>query len=172
MNETGVTVSLLLDSMTAIGAVGAALAAGWAARQTMKAAEAQIYTELKYTYATDKMLASLKTLANWHNHYGEQFCNEYLIQLKGKKAEALNVDDARRYVKYYFLNLLDLHDLGLIRKKIFFDLCDVDGRNLLFNIVEPLEISLDPESKSKPKLDKLRRVFPPDIGPVKVLPNI
>lgn len=67
------------------------------------------------------------------------------IQKKGKFWESINgVDKARRAVKFYFINALDLYLEGKISQEVMRRICNKSGIHTFFNVVEPMEAYLNP----------------------------
>ncbi|MBN2688417.1 MAG: hypothetical protein JXR85_09625, partial [Deltaproteobacteria bacterium] len=50
-----------------------------------------------------------------------------------------DVQNARRQVKYYFFSAYDLYKRGFISPETMKIICDREGMDLLFDVVEPLE---------------------------------
>jgi len=70
---------------------------------------------------------------------------------------AHEVDQARRHVKFYFLKALRLYDAGFVTQRFLKEVAAVDGVNILYDIVEPLEYAINP-AYSKSKFDRLRKI--------------
>lgn len=68
------------------------------------------------------------------------------IQKKGRFWESIDgVDKARRAVKFYFINALDLYLEGKISQEVMRRICNKSGILTFFNVVEPMEAYLNPE---------------------------
>ena len=68
------------------------------------------------------------------------------LQIKGRFwSSHAGADEARRAVKFYFINALDLYLEGKISQKIMRRICNKSGITILFNVVEPMEAYLNPK---------------------------
>ena len=108
------------------------------------------------------MFIDLRNLRAWHDKYGSQFAVTWQQKLKNDK-EAQIVDRSRRRVTSFFSNIIDLHDTGLVPKRIERLLTDFAGFDMVYTVVEPLERALSPDY-DKPRFDKLRALRPPSDG--------
>ena len=136
-------INLLLTGVSALGALGAAIAAAASARATRRAAEAQLFSTHYAEYGTAEMLRALRVLRVWHSDMGNEFEIKWKKALDANEERAHEVDQARRYVKFYFMKVLRLHESGYVNKRFLKELTAVDGINILYEIVEPLEFALN-----------------------------
>jgi len=51
------------------------------------------------------------------------------------------LDEARRHVKYYFVDACELFELNLISQETCKRICSVEAKELLFDVCEPLEFA-------------------------------
>lgn len=147
----------MLTAVTALGAVVAAIGAWKSARATQKAAEGQLISAFLNEYGTPEMLRYLRQLRNWESKHGHEFEEKWRKALEAADNEALEVDQARRYVKSYFLKALRLYESRYVTKRFLKQVASVDGINIMYDIVEPLEYSLNPVYE-KERFDKLRNL--------------
>jgi hypothetical protein len=103
------------------------------------------------------MLHSLRILRNWKASAGSEFEIAWKKRLDGGDQEAYEVDRARRQVKFYFLRALRLYESGYVSERFLQEICAVDGINILYDIVEPLEFALNP-AFDKSKFDSLYKL--------------
>ena len=150
-------VTILLTAVSALGALGAALASWWSAKETRRAAEGQLLSSLYDDYGNPEMLQSLRILRSWKASTGSEFEIAWKKRLDGGDQEAHEVDRARRQVKFYFLRALRLYESGYVSKRFLQEVCAVDGINILYDIVEPLEFALNP-AFDKSKFDTLQKL--------------
>src|SRR5262245_59938256 len=146
-------------------AVAAAASAcfSWRSSQTAaNAAATALILKVRDRYASDEMFVVLRNLRAWHDKYGSQFAAMWQQKLQNDK-EAQIVDASRRRVTSFFSNIIDLHDTGLIPKRIEKLLTDFAGFDLLYTIVQPLERALSPDY-DQARFDKLRALRPPSDG--------
>ena len=140
----------LFTSLAALGALKSASA-------TKKAAHAQLFRSHFEVYASEKMKNALQELKEVRKHPNwQELIKKYPIgdstfikELNKKPISALvnteDNSDARRYVKYYFTSALRLRKLKFMDKKLFKNLGEVAGVDLLYDVVMPLEE--DPRAK-------------------------
>ena len=149
----------------AISAIAAACSACFSWRSSRTAADAAataLILKIRDRYASNEMFVDLRNLRAWQDKHGSQFAETWRQQLKNDN-EAQIVDASRRRVTSFFSNIIDLHDTGLIPKRIEKLLTDFAGFDLLYTIVEPLERAFSPDY-DKPRFDKLRALRPPSDG--------
>ena len=104
----------------ACSAIAAAVSACFSWRSSRTAANAALTTlilKFRDQYATNEMFIDLRNLRAWHDKYGSQFAVTWQQKLKNDK-EAQIVDRSRRRVTGFFSDIIDLHDAGLVPKRI------------------------------------------------------
>lgn len=153
----GQTITLVLAAVSALGAFGAAIGALLSARSTLSATEAQLFSRFMEEYSAPQMLTALRKLRNWEAKHGTKFEEEYRKGLEKGDPNAHEVDQARRHVKFYFLKALRLYEARLVKQRFLKEVAAVDGINILYDIVEPLEYALNP-AYNKSKFDQLRKI--------------
>jgi hypothetical protein len=148
------------SSRTAAAAATTAAAAATTAADT---AATTLILRFRDQYATREMFFDLRNLRAWHDEHGSKSAETWKEKLKQNDKKAQIVDDARRRVTNFFSNIIDLHDTGLVPKRIERLLTDFAGFDLLYSVVEPLERALSPDY-DKARFDKLRKLRPPGDG--------
>lgn len=151
------TTALILTVLSAIGAVGAALAAWRSAHQTRLASEGQLFSTIYAEYGLPEMLIALRLLRNWKAERGDEFEIKWKKALDAGDESAHEVDRARRHVKSYFMRALRLHEAGYVSKRFLREVCAVDGINILYDIVERLEYALNP-AYDRSTFESLRKI--------------
>ena len=152
--------------VTAVSAIAAAVSAcfSWRSSRTAAAAAAStLILKFRDQYATNVMLFDLRNIRAWQHKNGSGFAETWGEKLKQNDQEALIVDGSRRRVSSFFFSIIDLHDTGLVPKRIEKLLTDFDGFDLLYTVVEPLEQVNNPDY-DKGRFDKLRKLRPPQSG--------
>jgi hypothetical protein len=166
MDSTAIPWIMLASVGVAVcSAIAAAVSACFSWRSSRTAANAALTTlilKFRDQYATNEMFIDLRNLRAWHDKYGSQFAVTWQQKLKNDK-EAQIVDRSRRRVTSFFSNIIDLHDTGLVPKRIERLLTDFAGFDMVYTVVEPLERALSPDY-DKPRFDKLRALRPPSDG--------
>jgi hypothetical protein len=137
-------VNLILTAVSALGALGATIAAWRSARATSRVAEAQLFAAQYAEYGTPEMLRSLRMLRLWQSEMGDEFELKWKKALEAGDARAHDIDNARRQVKFYFMKAFRLYEAGYVSRRFLREFASVDGLNILYDIVEPLECALNP----------------------------
>jgi hypothetical protein len=130
-----------------------------ASRTAANAAESTLVLRFRDEYASDQMLADLRALRDWYDTHGSKFAKAWREKFEKGDNDALIVDKARRRVSNFFSTIIDLHDARLVPERIERLIIDLDGIELLYNVVEPLERELNP-NYHKEHFDKLRKLRP------------
>ena len=155
----------------ACSAIAAAVSACFSWRSSRTAANAALTTlilKFRDQYAATEMLIDLRNLCAWHDKHGSKFAETWRDKLKQKDEEAQIVDRSRRRVASFFMNIIDLHDTGLVPKRTEKLLTDFDGFDLLYSVVEPLERELG-RDYDKTRFEKLRQLRPSREGLTQLL---
>lgn len=150
-------ITLISAAVSAVGAMIAAVASWLSARATTRAAEAQLFSSQYSDYGQAEMLTALRVLRMWRADNGEEFAKKWKSGLDAHDSSSSDADIARRHVKFYFFRALRTYEAGFISKKFLKEIGNVDGINILFDIVEPLEAQLNAKY-DKASFDKLRRI--------------
>lgn len=151
------TIVSILTAVSAAGAAGAAIATWQSARATQKATEGELLSRFMEEYSDVKMLRALRRLNDWKHTQGENFEEKWRKAFEKGEPEAVEVDLARRHVSHYFQRALLLHESGYVSQRFVKAVGSVDGINVLYDIVEPLEYALNP-AYDKAIFDKLRKI--------------
>jgi hypothetical protein len=124
--------------------------AGFAAWATWRGAvlmqrtsEAQLFLSMRNDYRAPEMDEALKTLRHWADTRWPNFGEVFKVALADKKPEAYKVEAARRHVKGFFTNVLRLREMGYVSPE-FLKVAEVDGLDILLDIVRPLELARNP----------------------------
>jgi hypothetical protein len=145
-------------------AINAAATAADAAKMAADTAATSLILKFRDQYATNKMRIDLRNLRAWYDRHGSsKFAKTWQEKLEQNDKDALIVDASRRRVASFFSNIIDLHDTGLVPKRIEKLLTDFAGFDLLYIVVEPLERALSPDY-DKARFEKLRKLRPPGDG--------
>ena len=175
MDSTAIPWIMLASvGVAAISAIAAAISAYFSWRSSRAAANAattaadvaatNLILKFRDQYASNEMFVDLCNLRARYDKYGSQSPETWRQRLKDKDDnEAQIVDASRRRVTSFFSNIIDLHDTGLVPKRIEKLLTDFAGFDLLYTIVQPLERALSPDY-DKVRFDKLRALRPPSDG--------
>lgn len=180
MNSTAIPWIMLASvGVAACSAIAAAFSACFSSRSSRTAADAAataadaaattLILKFRDQYATREMLFDLRNLRAWHDKHGSKSPETWREKLRQNDEEALIVDAARRRVTNFFSNIIDLHDTGLVPKRIEKLLTDFSGFDLLYSVVEPLERAFSPDY-DKTRFDKLRELRPPGDGRTQYTP--
>jgi hypothetical protein len=176
-----ITALLILKSAKA--GEKSAQAANKSVRETKRAMQAQLYVRLMEYYASKEMFESLRLLRivgeskafkEWKKEGPDTFSGAFaeaeLSRIKeGIEEVEKDYRHYQRFVKYYFLRIYHLDEQGFLPKHLVKDLLSVDGINLFFEVVRPLEY-LENENFDSSNFDALYERAK-KLG-IKELPNI
>ena len=150
----------------------AAVAAAFAARATRRTTEAQIFSALMSEYASAEMGTALGQLRDAHRGWyrdpqGRQ--PEKLIEAWARRqvdvgAHGDLTDSARRLVAHFYWKATRIIDEGLVRGGLKEELRSLAGKDLMYDIVIPLETLLSQElgtvESTLNHIERFRAVFP------------
>jgi len=148
---------LILTAISAVGTLGAAIGSFLSAWSTRRTSEGTLFAIHYKEYGSPEMLRSLRVLRMWKFDQGDEFGPKWKKLLDAGNPKGQEVDAARRQVKFYFMEALRLYQAGYASRKFLQELASVDGINILYDIVEPLEYALNPRFDSS-KFDLLRKL--------------
>lgn len=133
------TVQAVASSIAAISAAIAAFAAWKSIESSKKTTEAQILLKLRTEFSTQKMHDALKLIGSFKREHGGKFVERFRA-LKGEENDEFNaLNNARRIVKGYFLNVCYLHQSGAINRESVLVLISKDSFDLILETLEPME---------------------------------
>ena len=149
-----------------VSVIVAAISAGlsWRASQTAaNLAATNLILKFRDQYASNEMFVDLRNLRAWYDRHGSsRFAKTWQQQLQQNDPDAEIVDRSRRRVTSFFSDIIDLHDAGLVPKRIEKLLTHFAGFDLLYTVVEPLENALNP-NYDRALFDRLRMLRPPRV---------
>ena len=162
------TMATITEVSTIVGGVGAAVAgiAAWfsacyarkAAKLTQKAAEGQLLLNILEGYRLEKMKESLRLLRSWQRkHASSEFEKQWKLCFDKGDEEAIQVDEARRYVTMYFWRVFRLFRAKYVSEEFVRNACHNDGIEVLFQVIEPLARELDSQY-DRTLFEELRRI--------------
>ncbi len=160
--------------ITAISTFFVAIAtfASWRSANASRATlQAQLLSEFMKEYSEAQMCKDLRALRNWRYKYGDKFAEEYINRAKKGEERALEIDFARRHVKFYFSRSLLIYNAKIMNKKTLKEIGAVDAINILYDIIEPLEKALNAKY-DKRKFIQLKKIIPPRIvDEIQIIPD-
>jgi hypothetical protein len=110
------------------------------------------------------MQIDLHNLGAWYDKYGSStFAKTWQEERQQGDKEALIVNASRRRVSHFFSSIADLYNANLVPEQLKKLLIDLDGLDVFYNVVEPLERELNPDYNRTP-FDTLRKLRPPRVG--------
>jgi hypothetical protein len=136
--------TLLIALFTALAAYGA-----WrSAKATKRTAEAQLFVRLYEEYTGTEMYVALGRLGAIHKQTRamDDDARERHFQslIQDSRRHEKDKELVRR-VKYYFQKAIRLKDSGFLSEELLKKLCDVDGIELLFEVVVPYMTADNPQ---------------------------
>jgi hypothetical protein len=136
---------LIATVATAVFAAVAAVAALCAARETRRAAEAQVLLNVLTDYAAHDMSDALRLLRDWYTKDTKGFAEKWKVDFDNRVPEAMEIDRARRRVTSYFQNLDQLHRQKVISPGTWGAAVDKSGLAVFLVVGQSLERRLSPE---------------------------
>ena len=155
----------MVDTIAVIVAALSALAAFWAAfeakrsaaatqdsaKATMDTAEAALIKSFFDDYFDQTMSDALRVLAGWKEQHDKAFASSWIQLLLSNDPEASQVDRARRKVKSYFEKAVHIYSAGVVRPSVFRQIVYVAALNVYYDVLDPLELALNPDRSSATK---------------------
>ena len=155
----------MVDSIAVIIAALAAVAAFWVAfeakrsaaatqastKATMDTAEAALMKAFFDDYFDQTMSDALRLLVQWKEQHDNAFASKWVQLFLSNDSEAEHVDRARRKVKGYFEKALHVFSAGVVRPNVFRQIISVAALNVYYDILDPLELALNPDRSSATK---------------------
>ena len=81
----------------------------------------------------------------WKSQNGEEFEVKWKRAFDEGDQKAQEVEDARRKVKFFFMRAVYLYEARYVSINFLKKIGSLDGVNILYEIVEPLEFALNPK---------------------------
>lgn len=117
--------------------------------------ESKTMNSFQHSYAKPKMARALRTLVDYRTANGDFFRIHRVASMNKNSRLVLpgvmapnhweeDVTDARRHIKFYFINALSLYVSGAISHTTFRRIVDKSAICVFFDIVEPIESMLNP----------------------------
>ena len=152
----------VIPLLGSIGAVGAAIAAWRAAKQTKNSMLAQILMAVTDSYSSEDMLEGMMILRKWKDDCGNDFAVQFGNKRKDDYANVERVDKARRRYSHFFNKIKMLDDSKIIGNRFIKRICTADQVLFLLEVVEPLEKEIEVEGNKtydKTIFDFFRELF-------------
>lgn len=171
MDQTAISWTAIGVGVAAASALASAVSALFSfcsSRTAADVAATSLVLRFREQYGSNRMLFDLRNLRAWHAKYPNEFAQAWAQKVEKKEKEALIIDGARRRVSSFCGAIIDLHDAGLLPRRIKALLTDFDGIDVFYYIVEPLERALGDAmqrssftSYDRGRFDRLRNLRPP-----------
>lgn len=109
-------------------------------RETRRAAQASLLSQILSEYASPEMTAAMRGLYRWKEDHPEDFAGRFADLYRNREPEADALDAHRRYAYRFFDKITRLRESGLIDPKLsdLVAFASVGGRFLL-DVLEPLQ---------------------------------
>jgi hypothetical protein len=169
---TADTMLVVATGVIAIATAGAAAGAFCAARATRRTSETQLFTQIMSEYASSEMGEALRHLrvqySRWANDPSnrpferlvEAWANTYATS--GSSGD--RTDSARRLVSHFFQKVTRIVEEGLVRGGLRQEFLSLSGKDLMYDIVIPLDRALAKHIKTEAGvedfIERFQRVFP------------
>ncbi len=167
-----VTVGDAVPIISAAALVAAAWAAVRSARDSQRAAQATLYTEIMSRYSSPEMAEALRYLANLQTIAEpslEKFAASWAQSIASGRPisdQVREIDHHRRRVAHLFWDASLLVNDGLITEGLRQELLDLSGRTIMRDVVLVLEVELHkaektPSPTAMHKVERFLSVFCP-----------
>lgn len=161
-------VAIIIAGLAALFVLLSAIFTWRSARNTRLAAEGSLFSGLMHRYDLEGMHEALKDIWNW----GEPYLKSGKLEEEAKKIigsrnidkNTSKINQARRRVSHYYLNVLQLKRLRYINKDVTGWIFKEIGADIL-DVIEPLEKALigdkngDNQSKINEEIKQLEKDF-------------
>ena len=136
-------IASIAAAVSAFAAMIAAFLSWQSHRKQLIIFESGIYIEYRKEYSSHLFANYLRFLVQFKDEKGDDFSRIFCDMAVSGDADIKPINDARRAVKFYFETASDLNRNEYISDKILIEICKVDGINIYFDIVIPLEIEIN-----------------------------
>jgi hypothetical protein len=133
------------SAVAAIAAAAAAVFTYMQARNTRQTLAAQLMLTFSERYSAPEMSNALRLLLQWQKENPSDFAEKWYLSFQNKDQYAIQLDDARRIISIYFIDIYLLHKHGQIRRHMAFNLLERFGLDV-YNICHPMYKKLYPEN--------------------------
>jgi hypothetical protein len=151
----------LISLIGSLGAVSAALAAWWSAKETQKTVLAQILMQITDAYSSPEMLSGMLNLRKWQQQYGSDFAKKFGEMRRSDYSKIEQIDKDRRRYSHHFHKIRLLLDSGVVSKSFVKKIVSPGQVDFLLGVIEPLEEALNPNSDHS-TFDTFRRIYQKD----------
>ncbi|ESQ76963.1 hypothetical protein AEYBE204_18990 [Asticcacaulis sp. YBE204] len=131
-----------LDGVNVFASVFAAISAFFlgliALRRQNNTTEADFYLQFTARYNTLRMHEALLVLYRLKMSKPDDFAHHFIQEFRQGTPEGLRLDQARRLVNRYFVNIAEMRRNRLINQKLARMLCNFQGLNIFYKIVVPM----------------------------------
>lgn len=123
--------------------------------QSRRIAEAEFIRRSIAKYFSSEMIIYMRRLVDYAQKHPKYFRmhrteyvnpkDEFAFPYEKEMKWCSDTDEARRFVKGYFINALELYEQGKISRQSLRSIVDKSGLTVLFEIIEPLDVQMNPE---------------------------
>ena len=141
----------VINSLAALATILSLVLVLMTLQSTKRINETQLLFQYDELYFKKEMQQYLRILREFHSKYENTFepHRDERNQISGDDfmTDGLSwcecIDTARRQIKSYFINALDLYLEGMISTRVFLRIIDKNAITIFFDIVEPMEWNLN-----------------------------
>lgn len=156
---------------TALATMETAKATEQAAKATKQVAQGQFFYNLLSEYSSKEMSKALEKMGDLYEDYKDKMTELRTNYEESPEAFNHETESARRRVLHYFQRALELYDnQKCIDIQCLQTICKLDGFELLYKVVEWLDLAINPKYDDK-KYDRLLKLSGLSEGDKKKLQN-
>ena len=137
----------IVTIMTILSCLGAILS-GYYARIAGRLSKGSLAYQFFYRYSDEKMSKALKSIGKFKSEYqlkhGAEFINVWYEAFKINEQWAIDLEEDRRVLKYYYRDVATLFQSKCLQYKIAEKICSAGGVFLFMECVLPMEDKVNP----------------------------
>jgi hypothetical protein len=124
--------------IAAIAAAAAALFTFMQARSARAALQTQLFLSFSSRYSDPEMGKALMLLINWYKANPETFADIWFEGFLRQEEGALRLEQARRMVSIFFVDVARLYESKQINRQIAYHLLAYSGLDVYYNVCHPM----------------------------------
>jgi hypothetical protein len=139
--------SMILNLAALMAAAAAAAAAIFTLMQAQSAKatlQTQLYLAFSTRYSDPKVGESLALLVDYYKQYPDDFADRWWQAFLEKEEVALKLEQARRIISIYFVDIGRLYEIKQIDKRMCYFLIGHFGLDVYYNICQPMWLKMYP----------------------------
>jgi hypothetical protein len=129
----------IISAISATAAAVAAIAAWRAVKASHRGVEAQILIQLRTEFSSQPMHDALRLLREFKSTHGGDFVAQFRKHKENNDQTFIDLNNARRVIKGYYLKVYHLQKANIIDKQIIKSLISDIQFDFMIGVLEPFE---------------------------------